>query len=281
LAVVQDDAHFLALIAPAQRSVEAITLPVGHAGLRQFDDVRRNKPWKLDLETCTTIEEDCPLLLALGSGSTPWREQMLMIPWSGSDPGEVRLYPAPAFYAALRRETSFAGSELNIEGAVYLGRDVLRLFQRGNGAPCEDRLPLNATCEVSWSRLRAHLNDPAAPVPLPERITQYELGTLAGVRLSFTDAAVRRMSIYFTATAEACSDAVCDGPVAGSVIGQIDADGRPRWTILEDAKGESFRAKVEGIVFDPACDDRGWVLIDHDDPAAPAELCEIVLSGPW
>src|SRR5687767_6667079 len=47
LAVVQDDAHFLALIEPAQRSVEAISLPVGHAGLRQFDDVRRNKPWKL------------------------------------------------------------------------------------------------------------------------------------------------------------------------------------------------------------------------------------------
>ena len=136
LAVVQDDAHFLALIEPARGTVESIALPVGHEGQRQFDDVRRNKPWKLDLETCTAIDDDGNLLLlAMGSGSTSWREQLLLLPWSGPDPGEVRLCRAPNFYAALREHVPFAGSELNLEGAVYLGSDVLRLLQRGNGAP--------------------------------------------------------------------------------------------------------------------------------------------------
>ena len=48
---------------------------------------------------------------------------------------------------------------------------------------------MNATCDVSWKQLRAHLNDPALPAPVPENVIQYELGTLEGVRLTFTDAA--------------------------------------------------------------------------------------------
>lgn len=282
LVVVQDDAQFLAIIEPTRGTVESIALPVGHGGLRQFDDLRQNKPWKLDLETCTTIEEDGHLLLlAMGSGSTSWREQILMIPWPKPEPRDMRLFHAPAFYSALRQHVPFAGSELNIEGAVYLGGDVLRLLQRGNGAACEGCPPVNAVCDVSWKRLRAHLNDPAAPVPMPENVIQYELGTLEGVRLSFTDAVVRRGSVYFTATAEASSDAVCDGPVSGSVIGRFCADGSPRWTVLLDADGNRLCEKVEGIVFDAAAEDRGWVLIDHDDPGTPSELCEIVLDGPW
>jgi hypothetical protein len=236
----------------------------------------------------------------MGSGSTPWREQILMIPWcvggflrnprrvserpdytDPPEPGDVRLFHAPAFYSALRQHVPFAGSELNIEGAVYLGGDVLRLLQRGNGAAREGCPPVNAICDISWKLLRAHLNDPAAPPPVPENVIQYELGILEGVRLSFTDAAVRGGSVYFTATAEASSGAVCDGPVSGSVIGRFDADGTPRWTVLLDANGNRLCAKVEGIVFDSAVEDRGWVLIDHDDPNTPSELCEIALQGAW
>lgn len=282
LSVVQDDAHFLALVDPARGTVESITLPVGHGGLRQFDDLRRNKPWKLDLETCTTIDDESPpRLLALGSGSTTWREQVLMIPLSGLDSADVTLVHAPSFYAALRRHVPFAGSELNIEGAVYLGGDVLRLIQRGNGALRDGCPPVNATCDISWKLLRTHLSDPSAPPPLPENVVQYDLGLLSGVRLSFTDAALWRGAVYFSAAAEASDDAVCDGPVAGSVLGRIDTDGTPRWTMCLDSDGNRLSAKVEGIAFDTAAGERCWALIDHDDPAMPAELCEVVLEGLW
>ena len=111
---------------------------------------------------------------------------------------------------------------------------------------------MNATCDISWKQLHAHLNDPALPAPLPKNVIQYELGTLEGVRLTFTDAALRRGLVYFTAAAEASPDSVCDGPVAGSVIGRIDADGTARWTVLRDADGDRLCMKVEGIVFDAA-----------------------------
>src|SRR5262245_19337543 len=55
LAVVQDDANFLALIAPATGLTRAIPLERGPGGLRQFDDARGNKAHKLDLEAIVTI----------------------------------------------------------------------------------------------------------------------------------------------------------------------------------------------------------------------------------
>src|SRR3546814_1770083 len=63
------------------------------------------------------------------------------------------------------------------------------LFQRGN-APARDGLqPVDATTEISWRSLAAHLADPGniAP-PAIENVTRYELGTLDGVRLTFSDA---------------------------------------------------------------------------------------------
>jgi hypothetical protein len=110
---------------------------------------------------------------------------------------------------------------------------------------------------------------------------QYDLGILNEVPLTFTDAAVRGQRIYFTATAEACPTATEDGPVAGSVLGQIGIDGSARWTVLLDENGDRLDEKVEGLAFNPAIDQHGWVLIDRDDPLVPTELCEIALSGDW
>ncbi len=282
LAVIQDDAHFVALIDPYQRTVESIALPAGYGGQRQFDDLRGTKAWKLDLEACTTVDEEGqPFLVAMGSGSTSRREQILIIPCPSLDPRKIRLFHAPAFYELLRSQARFAGSQLNVEGAVYLGGDVLRLFQRGNGAVCNGRLPVNATCDIAWSALRTCLNDPTASPPAPQNIIQHDLGSLNGVNLSFTDATVRGGCVFFSATAEASPDAVCDGPVAGSVIGRFDASGVPRWTLLLDERGNRLCAKVEGILLDAAGENRGWIVIDQDDPSTPSEMCEIELKGPW
>jgi hypothetical protein len=115
------------------------------------------------------VTGDGPLLVALGSGSTPRRESIALV--SGLDtPGAVALTVAvPRFYAGLRASVLFAGSELNVEGAIHLDGS-LRLFGRGNGATLGDVRPVNATCEIAWAALRAHVEAPdRVPPPMPSR----------------------------------------------------------------------------------------------------------------
>ncbi len=54
----------------------------------------------------------------------------------------------------------------------------------------------DATCDIEWNAFRAYLNssNKSAP-PRPTNILQYELGTLAGCRLTFTDASW--VSLYY------------------------------------------------------------------------------------
>lgn len=282
LAVVQDDANFVALVDPATLRARAVPLPAGHAGKRQFDDVRGTKAHKLDLEACLSVPgEGGDLLLAFGSGSSPRRERVAVLEgWTGAEPS-VSLRDASALYAALRECAGFAGSELNVEGAVWLGGRV-RLFGRGNGAPRGGRLPADATCDLEWEALRAYLRDPeAAPPPAPREVVRYRLGALDGLRLGFTDAALQGGRLLFSAAAEDSPDAVADGRVAGSALGMFDAPDRVRWTVLRAADGGPFPAKVEGLAVPPGEAGRAWVVVDADDPAAPSELCEVELAGGW
>src|SRR5918999_1883329 len=80
IALLQDDANFIALVDPSDGSARAIDLPAGAAGRRQFDDRRGNKAHKLDLEACVAADTaDGVILIALGSGSTPRREQVALV----------------------------------------------------------------------------------------------------------------------------------------------------------------------------------------------------------
>jgi hypothetical protein len=283
LAVVQDDAHFVALVDPDSGRVRSIPLPPGRGGRRQFDEQRGTKHWKLDLEACVSAPaEGGELLVAFGSGSGPARERILTLLSRPGAPVRIRLHDARRLYELLRSTQDFAGSELNLEGAVLLGGDTLRLFQRGNGAPRGDRVPVDATAELSWSGLCAYLAAPEhAPLPALREVVQYELGTLGGVRLSFTDAAALDGAVAFLAVAEASPDAVRDGPVSGVALGVLEPTGAARWAPLHGADGQGFTGKAEGLCFDASRPDRAWIVLDRDDPAAPAELCELELSGTW
>jgi len=264
--------------------VEALALPRGAGGRRLFDETLGNKGHKLDLEACAVaIDMDgVQVLLALGSGSTAQREQVALIRASAGDrPPQVHLVQAPALYAALRQRPDFCGSELNVEGAVLLPSGELRLFQRGNGATDGERLPVDATCDLPWDHLWSYLHWQRPDAPTPRLVVQYDLGRVRGVRLTFTDATLAPGGrILYLAGAEDSPDTVQDGEVTGAAVG-VMAHGAVRWTHLASANGAPLVVKAEGVALHPEDPCLALVVIDADDPAAPAELLELELAGPW
>lgn len=284
LVVVQDDAHFLALVDPERGTVVSVALPPGPGGARLFDDLRGTKRLKLDLEACLALEDRGEqVVLALGSGSTERRQRVAVVRGLPGAP-RAELVDAAAFYEELRRTTAFAGSELNVEGAAPDGHDVV-LFQRGNGAPRGDLLPVDATARVDRAALLAYLREPATRPPPPLRdVRPWLLGRLEGVRLTFTDATRGPDDRpWFLAAAEDSPDTFRDGPVVGVVVGVIEAARGvtwARWARITE-RGRPFAAKAEGLALDPRDPSRAWVVVDADDLTAPAELVEVRLEGAW
>lgn len=282
MAVIQDDAHFVAMIRPDDAEVHAIALPAGAGGLRQFDDHRGNKHFKLDLEACASIATfHGPQLLAFGSGSTKRRRRVAQIDAFHEPAPRIVVHDAATWYEALEAETSFAGSDLNIEGALRDG-DVLRLFGRGNGRARRRLMPQNATCDVELGALFDYLVDSTARnPPAPVDIVRYMLGAIDDVSLGFTDAALHGAHVLYSAAAEASEDSTSDGPIAGSAIGVITPSGHVRYAPLTDDNGRTLVDKVEGLVLSPLTPTRAYVVVDPDDAARPSELCEVELRGTW
>jgi hypothetical protein len=289
VALVQDDVNFVALVDPVTGLADAITLPSGKDDLRQFDVGRGNKKFKLDLEAMTRVPgASGTTLLAFGSGSKKRRENVLMLRFAGRGarltPGEPSLVALPDLYAALRAASAFAGSDMNVEGALYLD-GMIRLFGRGNGEASDELHPVDATCDLDWRLLQAHIASPGErPLPEIKRITQYDLGDIDGVAFGFTDAiSVGRTVVMYSAAAEASPDASEDGEVGGSALGVIPNDRRlaARWAPVVDERGKHFAGKVEGLVLHPRDRTRALVVIDVDDHTRPSELCEVELRGTW
>ena len=283
LAAIMDDANFVALVDPlAPHAAAAVALPAGEAGHRQFGESRGTKHLKLDLEACVATPGAEPLLVAFGSGSLPAREHVVIVDGLAGHSPHATLLHRPALYRALREEAGFAGSELNLEGALLLDTPegcTLRLLGRGNGAARGGVVPRNATCDLDWDALLRHLRDAEHQPPAPTRVTRYDLGTLGGVPLGFTDAAQCDGTVLFTAAAEASPDAVRDGEVTGSVLGILDIGGGVRWTPIVDERGALLREKAEGLAVADADAGELWVLLDADDEDRASELCRVRLEG--
>ena len=267
LAIVQDDASFVALLEP-DGAVRAVPLPAGPGGARVFDDSRGNKKQKMDLEACVAVGDE---LWAFGSGSAAGRDLIVRLAREGY---AVSVSRATAFYEALRARGEFAGSELNVEGALVVGTE-LWLFNRGNGAPTPSCPAVDAIARIDLAALGAHLTH-AAPVPALLGIEAFDLGAVDGYRLTFTDATVTSAGVLYLAAAEASPDATQDGPVAGVALGMLGDD--LRYTILLDERGAPLLDKLEGLA---AGDEEGliYAVADKDDPNVPCELLEIVLSA--
>lgn len=268
--VIQDDALFLGHLRQAggEIQVEAVPLP-SPDGLRRFQDSRGNKADKPDFEAVLRWPGPAgEVVLALGSGSTPRRERVLVLE-RGAEP---RVLEAGPLYAALRAALP-AEVELNIEGALRTARGDLRLLQRGNG-----RGGLDAVIDLEGGGIDAWLRGRGDP-PVVRALRRWELGALDGVRLGFTDGAPLEGERWlFAAAAEASPNAVDDGQVEGSVVGEADEEGGA-WAPLTDADGAPLPVKLEGIARR-----RDGVLLgvlDADDPEVASELVEIRLLGAW
>ncbi len=275
LAVVQDDALFVALVDVKTGKVGHIDLPAID-GVRQFDKLRGNKALKLDLEACASVVVDGKnALLAMGSGSTTAREVFVLVTVDPKASAPVvEQFSAASFFKGLHKNHDFAGDELNVEGFVVDG-DRMKFFNRGNGAGDA----VDAVGEVSFSALLAHLRDPlAVAAPAIGKVKGFDLGAIDGTRLTFTDATKGPDgSVVFLAAAEASPNTYDDGEVKGTAVGILKADGSVVTIPLLDEKGALLKDKVEGITLDPADPKRAYVVVDKDDPHAPAELLIVQL----
>lgn len=252
LLAIHDDAFRATWIDPADGTPEPLVL--------QGDGAALPKPLRPDFEAALATADGTIYLL--GSGSKATRCAIARIRGA-----TVAVYDHPRLYASVRDALGLAARP-NIEGAVLVA-DRLRVFHRGaNGAPS------------------AGVDLPAATLdggePAVGGVLQLELGALDDIPLGLTDVVVLGPGRYaFTAAAEDTTDAVADGPVAGSVVGTW-CETRPapgaHWTRLRHADGSPCVEKVEGLVVD--ADRRGgWLITDTDDPARAGELCRIGLEG--
>lgn len=262
LAVIQDDAAFIALV--AGQDVSAVVLPRGAGGRRRFEVALGNKHEKLDLESCIAIGDD---LFAFGSGSMPARERIVHVGYG------TRVIDAAPLYRAVRDEI---GNDINIEG-VALTADTIELFHRGNTGPA-DKGP--ASVRFPRAPFMKWLAADGA-LPEPSGVSRFDLGAIDGVRYGFTDAVAVGDRTFFIAAAESSPNAIDDGPVLGSMLGVIDGPPGNRTLRMAPLAIEGVPLKAEGLAFEPGAPTQAWVAIDPDDTETPSRLYQLELTGPW
>jgi len=272
LVIVQDDVNAIAVLEPADGSVQPLLLPSGGSGERVFDDLRGNKACKLDLEACAALPDG--RLVALGSGSSARREHVVVVE---AGLGAASVVDATPLYAVLRTHSRASGAELNIEGACVDG-DRLWLVQRGHGKRPDSCW--NALIALDLEQFLQWLHRGAA-VPQVVALTTVDLQTTPdGIPFGFTDATrAHDGRLAFLACAEDSADVRTDGPILGCRFGLIDArSGEAVMADVIEADGRPTELKLEGIEARPGRTDAYDVVADMDRPADPAVLAELLVS---
>jgi hypothetical protein len=273
LVILQDDVNAIAVLDPATHSTLPLLLPAGPNGARVFDDGHGNKKQKLDLEACVALPDG--RLVALGSGSWPERERLVII---ATDSGSsVQVVEAGDLYAELRVHAERRAAEINIEGAVVQGAR-LRLLQRGNGK--HGSTPWNAILDLALDEFLGWLDGRGRRLEV-QGILEVDLGAIEGVPLGFTDATVVADGrIAFLACAEDSADAQSDGPVLGCRFGWLEADDRlAATTVVVDADGKPTGLKLEGIEVSAGGGAVFDVVADMDRPDEPGQIAELTVCG--
>ncbi|MED5621959.1 DUF6929 family protein [Ideonella sp. BN130291] len=263
LFMVADDERHLVQLA-AERIADAPLRLVRLApGPLPAEPVARKKA-KPDLEALVHLpgaSSSPALLVALGSGSRPQRDQafVFQVDEAGALAGPAVAVAMGALCAALRQRFP----ELNLE-AAFVQHGHLHLVQRAHGGQ-----PLNGLVRLPIEAVRHWLEGTTPTAPAPASVDLLDLGQVDGVPLGITDAAAWPAGGWiFSAVAEDTSNAYDDGRCVASVIGRVDPHGRvARCEPLHGAP------KVEGIAV--AGPGLLWMVTDADDPARPSELLQL------
>lgn len=267
--IAQDDINALALVrADASRETRAVLLPRGAGGCRTFGPSLGNKSDKMDLEASVVLPDG--RYVAFGSGSTPRRDTLVVL----DEAEQVRLVEGASWYEALRAQTGFSGTQLNIEGALIVD-DELWLFQRGNSLESPNAIGVLALADfVAWLD--------GAPPPTLSHIQHLSLGSINGVPYTFTDAErTPDGRVYFLGSAEDTDDAYEDGALHGTILARFAGTDLRTATVTStrilESDGTPSLRKIEGLSYDSGGGDtnaplRFWAVTDDDDEADPCEL---------
>ena len=269
---VQDDADFLAFIEPDGMSVKGTALDAGSPSHRLYDDREEtaDAEEKVDLEACLLVPgDDEATVLSFGSGVSEKRRRIVLTRVNG-DSVEHSEYVTRGFHQALAEPLEAVGGALNVEGAVFFpSQSIVRIFSRGDHG--ED--PFDATMDVSWEELKSYLEEPlGVPVPRPFNLRRYDLGTLDGRPLTFSDAERVGEGCLVTVSSES------DEQAGASLIGYMDSEGE-----LVLARGDCFpvEGKLEGLSFLASDRSRLFAIEDQDDFEKASKLYELRLTGDW
>lgn len=232
-------------------------------------DRKARKPDFEALVRLPSVDGAGATLLALGSGSTSNRNAAALISLAAD--GRAMGAPRSIDLSGLYRELAPRFDTLNIEGALVAG-DELVLMQRGNR-----RQPQCACIHLPLAAILAALASAnSLGNATPNAIRTYDLGTIDGAPLCFSDgAALPDGGIVFTAIAEAADSSYDDGPCRGAAIGVIDVAGALRFLERVDPgyKIEGVSARVDGTRL------RLQLVTDADDANAPAQLLSAQIDG--
>ena len=230
--IVGDDAtglYLLNLSNYQQRKIPIATL--------NQDLYREPKSIKRDFECATFITwNGQEYLLAFGSGSTPLRDNLLMI--HTTEFTDCRILSLHPFYEGLRKLTQTKIEAWNIEG-VTTEMDYLYLLNRGN----------NMILNFRISELIPFLMDASSPFPTT---------THHSIRLPFIQNFEAKLSgactldshhLVFSATVEDTPEWSKDGPVWGSFIGiySLRQSTVTATFLLQDESGVPLKEKIESV----------------------------------
>lgn len=260
--VVADDELHLGIFAAADmRPEQPLRLLEGKLP-RGIDKRKKEKPdFEVLAQLPATADYPHGALLILGSGSRANRNLGLLVALTESGLPHRKqslLIDCSVLFAALQHEFG----TVNIEGAVVQAGNLL-LLQRGNKG-----LGTNAMVQLDLATLVPELGFGGVSAASLRAIRNYELGSIDGVALGFTDATcLPDGRLLAVAAAEDTQDAYADGAALGSCLCQFD-----RGNQLERIVRLDKSIKAEGIAVWSASQQLLAFVTDADDPAVPALL---------
>jgi len=260
LVILPDNAYVLACVRWPSGECEIWPLRPGDS----LDEIpKRAKP---DWEALTWGPKG--ELLFFGSGSRPTRRHIGVASFNPPQLTLTHLAEAPELYALLQ-DALGPTVELNIEGVIWRAQErSWWFFQRGHKQAPSALLRCKVPEEVD--PITGLFSPPKSALSIA--VSWYDLGEVAGVPLAFTDAVEWQGQVFYTATAEDTPNAYEDGPVVGSAIGWIDAQGQPYYTVLQDEQGAPLPLKVEGIAPQEQAEKTFFLVTDSDRAGEPAQL---------